>query len=135
MTMDVLIELKLLAAAVVIGLVQLLWAAGAARTQQDLKWAAGSRDEPMVPLTGVPARLDRAFRNFMETFPLFAAAVLAVVVAGKAGGTLSIWGCGLYVIARAVYVPLYASGVPRLRSLVWFIGLVGQIMVLAALVR
>ena len=71
-------ELKLLGAGVLVGIVQLLWAAGAARGQQDLTWAAGPRDTPM-PITGVAARLDRAFKNYMETFPLFAAALLAAV--------------------------------------------------------
>jgi 2,4-dienoyl-CoA reductase-like NADH-dependent reductase (Old Yellow Enzyme family) len=73
---EVALELKLLAVAVVIGLIQLLWAAGAARAQQDMKWAAGPRDTPM-PITGAAARLERAFWNFAETFPFFAAAVLA----------------------------------------------------------
>lgn len=124
-------ELMLLGAAVVIGLVQLMWAAAAARGQQDLKWAAGARDEVM-PISGVAARLDRAFRNFMETFPLFAAAVLAVVVAGKAG-TMSLWGSALYVACRALYAPIYASGVYMVRSLVWTLSLVGLGMVVAAL--
>jgi uncharacterized MAPEG superfamily protein len=125
------IELKLLGVAIVIGLVQLAWAAVAARRQQNLKWAAGPRDTPM-PITGVAARLDRAFRNFMETFPLFAAAVLAAVLTDKTGA-LTLWGAGLYVICRALYVPIYASGVPRVRSLVWMISLVGLILVVVAL--
>jgi uncharacterized MAPEG superfamily protein len=127
------VELKLLGAAVVVGLVQLSWAALAARQQQDLKWAAGPRDEPM-PISGVAARLDRAFRNFLETFPFFAAAILAVVLAGKTG-TLSLWGAAAYVIARALYVPLYASGIPRIRTLVWLISLIGVIMVVVALFK
>ena len=124
-------ELLLLGAAVIVGLVQLIWAAAAARRQQDLKWAAGARDEPM-PLSGVAARLDRAFRNYMETFPLFAAAVLAVVIAGKSG-TLSLWGAALYVACRAVYAPIYASGTYMVRSLVWTLSVVGLGMVVAAL--
>lgn len=124
-------ELLLLGGAIAIGLVQLMWAAAAARRQQDLKWAAGSRDEPM-PITGVAARLDRAFRNFMETFPLFAAAVLAVVIAGKAG-PLSLWGSALYVVCRALYAPIYAAGTYMVRSLVWTLSLVGVVMVIAAL--
>lgn len=125
------VELKLLGAAVVVGLVQLVWAAAAARSQQDLKWAAGPRDTPM-PITGTAARLERAFWNFMETFPFFAAAILAVVLAGKAG-TLSVWGGALYVVARALYVPLYATGIPRVRTLVWFVAMVGLVMVIWAL--
>ena len=124
-------ELLLLGAAIAVGLVQLMWAAAAARRQQDLKWAAGARDEAM-PISGVAARLDRAFRNFMETFPLFAAAVLAVVIAGKAGD-LSLWGSALYVVGRALYAPIYAAGTYMIRSLVWTLSLAGIVMVVAAL--
>jgi uncharacterized MAPEG superfamily protein len=131
---EVAVELKLLAAAVVIGLIQLLWAAGAARAQQDMKWAAGPRDTPM-PITGAAARLERAFWNFAETFPFFAAAVLACAVAGKLGTPLTIWGAGIYVIGRALYAPLYASGIPLVRTLVWFVAMIGLVMVLAALFR
>jgi len=132
---EVAVELKLLGVAVIVGLVQLFWAAGAARAHQgDLTWAAGPRDTPM-PLGGVAARLDRAFWNFAETFPFFAAAVLACAVTGKLGTDLTVWGSGLYVIARALYAPLYASGVPTVRTLVWFVATVGLVMVLVALFR
>jgi uncharacterized MAPEG superfamily protein len=127
-------ELKLLGLAVIIGLVHLFWGAAAARGQQDLKWAAGSRDEPMPPLVGVAARLDRGYRNFMETFPLFAAAILAVVLMERTG-PLSLWGSGLYVAARALYVPIYASGVRLVRSLVWFVAVAGLVMVIVALFK
>ena len=127
------VELKLLGAAIVVGLVQLLWAAAAARSQQDLKWAAGPRDTPM-PIKGTAARLERAFWNFMETFPFFAAAVLAVVVMGKTDA-LTFWGAVVYVVARAVYVPLYASGVRGVRTLAWAVAMGGLAAVLVALFR
>jgi uncharacterized MAPEG superfamily protein len=124
-------ELQLLAAAVVVGLVQLFWAAFAARAHQgDMKWAAGPRDEP-IPLGGVAGRLDRAFKNFMETFPFFAAAVLTAYLAGKLG-TLTLWGAGLYVMSRAIYVPVYAAGISGLRTLIWFVGIIGIGMILTA---
>lgn len=128
------VELKLLVAAGVVGLFQLFWAAGAARAQQDLKWAAGPRDTPR-PVTGVAARLERAFWNFAETFPFFAAALLADAAAGKLGTTLTVWGAWLYVGGRAVYVPLYASGIPTVRTIVWFVSMVGMAMVMTALFR
>ena len=129
------LELKLLGAAIVVGLVQLLWSAAAARAHQgDLKWAAGPRDTPM-PLGGVAGRLERAFWNFAETFPFFAAAVLACALAGKLGTPLTIWGAGLYVGGRALYAPLYASGIPTVRTLVWLISMIGLVMVLVALFR
>jgi uncharacterized MAPEG superfamily protein len=125
------VELQLLAVAVVIGLVQLLWGAAAARRQQGLKWAAGPRDEAR-PLTGVAARLDRALRNFLETFPFFAAAVVVAYLGGKLGD-LTLWGCVLYVTGRALHAPLYAAGVPMARSLVWFASMVGLFLVIAAI--
>lgn len=123
-------ELGLLAIAIVLGIVHLCWAAVAARRQQSLKWARGPRDEPM-PITGVAGRLDRGFRNYMETFPFFAAAVLL----GAATTTLrdwTIWGAHLYVWSRVLYVPLYAFG-SGFRTLVWGLSLVGLVMVVAAL--
>jgi uncharacterized MAPEG superfamily protein len=112
----------------------LLWAAAAARGQQDLKWAAGPRDTPM-PISGSAARLHRAFWNFVETFPFFAAAVLAAAAAGKLGSDLTVWGTIMYVAGRAIYAPLYAAGVPMLRSVVWFASLIGLVMILVALLR
>ena len=126
------IELQALIGAVVLGLVQLLWAAGAARAQQDIAWAAGPRDTPM-PVGGMAARLERAFWNFAETFPFFAAAVLACAVAGKLGTPLTFWGVHLYLGGRIVYAPLYAWGVPMVRTLAWFVAMIGLVMVMAAL--
>lgn len=125
------VELQLLAVAVIIGLVQLLWGAAAARRQQGLKWAAGPRDEAR-PLDGVAARLDRALRSFLETFPFFATAVIVAYLGGRLGD-LTLWGCVLYVAGRALYVPLYAAGVPLVRSLAWFAAMIGLALVVAAI--
>jgi uncharacterized MAPEG superfamily protein len=38
----------------------------------------------------------------------------------------------MYLLARIVYVPLYAFGVPVVRTLVWMVGTVGLVMVLVA---
>lgn len=134
MTMVVPVELKLLLAAVIVGIVQMAWGAAAgAGGNRDMAWLLGPRDEPR-PAGLVPSRLDRALRNYLETFPLFAAAVLAVVLAGKTG-PLSQWGCTLYVVARALYAPIYAAGLPVVRTLVWAIALVGLVMVIFAFFR
>lgn len=124
-------ELSLLGAAVVLGLVHLFWAAGAARSQQGYAWAGGPRDEPR-PVTRRAARLERAFRNYRETFPLFAAAVLAAEVADRTGA-LTAWGTWLFVGARAAYLPLYAFHLGPARSVAWFVGIGGLLAVMAAL--
>lgn len=121
-------ELVCLALATVLGIVQMSLGAVASRGQQGLKWASGPRDEPS-PVTGGAGRLQRAFANFLETYPFFAAAILMVLVSETRGG-LSEAGAITYLAARVVYVPLYASGIPRIRSLVWFVGLIGLILVL-----
>jgi uncharacterized MAPEG superfamily protein len=126
-------ELKLLGVAVIVGLVQLSWATAVARREQDPKWVLGPQDDK-PPLGPMAARVDRAFKNFMETFPLFAAAVVAADLAGMLGG-LTLWGSGLYVAARALYVPLYAFGVPVARTVVWIIGSLGLLLVVAAFFR
>ncbi len=125
-------ELQMLAAAVLIGIVHLLWAAAAAQPQRGLKWNAGPRDEPIV-LTGVAGRLDRAFANFRETFPFFASLVIVDYLGGRLGALTSL-GALIYVVARAAYIPLYAFGAPYVRSLVWAVSMVGILMLLAALV-
>jgi uncharacterized MAPEG superfamily protein len=128
------VELKLLMAAVIVGLVQIVWAAGAgAGGERTPAWLLGPRDEPK-PVSVVAGRLSRALSNFLETFPLFAAAVLACDFAGKLG-PLTMWGAALYVIARAIFVPIYASGIPVVRTLVWTLSMVGIVMVVVAFFR
>lgn len=74
------LELRMLTFSVVLGLAQIIAASDAASLQRGYRWSASPRDEKMPPLRGVAGRLDRALRNFMETFPLFAAVVLAAHV-------------------------------------------------------
>ncbi len=124
-------ELTLLAWSVLVGLVQIGAAAIAKRMQEPRLWSAGSRDEPPPIYTGVAARLTRAQGNFLETFPLFAAAVLICHAAGREGPS-SAWGAQLYFWGRVFYVPLYAVGIPYARTLVWLVAIAGLCMVLAA---
>jgi uncharacterized MAPEG superfamily protein len=124
-------ELKLLMAAVIIGLLQIVWAAAAGSGgERNLPWLLGPRDEPK-PVGVVAARLDRALANFLQTFPLFAAALLACDFAGKFG-TLTYWGAILYVVGRLLFVPIYAAGLPLVRTLVWTVSMVGIVMVIVA---
>ena len=70
------VELRMLALSVVLGIVQIIAASHAASLQRGYRWTASPRDEKAEPLRGVAGRLDRALRNFVETFALFAAVVL-----------------------------------------------------------
>jgi uncharacterized MAPEG superfamily protein len=126
-------ELTMLALAVVLGLVQIVLSAQAKALQLGYRWAGGSRDEPRPSLTSLAGRLERALTNFLETFPLFAAAVLVAHAAGR-HDWMTVWGAELYVVARVAYVPLYAFGVPIVRSLVWNVATIGIMLILLSLV-
>ncbi len=128
------IELKFLAWAVVLGFVQLLLADVLMTAQRGTKWNVGPRDGEPRPLSGMAARAERAFRNFLETFAFFAAVVLAVVVAGRTDASTAL-GAQLYLWARLVYVPLYLLGIPYLRSLAWVGSVAAIAMVLWPLLR
>lgn len=123
------IELVYLALSIVLVFVQLLLPIGIATRERGRPWNAGPRDQPMPPLTGLGGRLERAHRNVMETFPLFMGAVLIAHVAG-AHNWLTIGGATLYFWGRVVYVPLYALGIPYVRSFVWLIATGGLFLVL-----
>jgi uncharacterized MAPEG superfamily protein len=125
-------EIRMLAYSVVLGIVHIVAASHSASLQRGYRWTAGARDEPIAPLTGVAGRLARALDNFLETFPLFAALVLAVVVTGKSG-PLSEWAAGLYFASRVLYLPLYVFGVPLVRSLVWNVAALGILLLIVAL--
>ncbi|WP_064746109.1 MAPEG family protein [Lysobacter antibioticus] len=125
-------ELQMLAWSIALGIVHLLVNAGFMTAQRGLRWNAGARDGTPEPLTGVAARMERAWRNFLETFPLFAAAALAVQLAGRGSDDTAL-GAQLYFWARLVYVPVYAAGIPYLRSAVWVVALWGLLKLLWAL--
>ena len=126
-------ELQYLCWAVVLGLVQLMVATAMKTRELGTKWNASPRDEPTRPVSVVTGRMLRAFANFKETFVFFVVAVLVVAVTGKHNGTSAL-GAALYFWARLVYVPVYAAGIPVLRSLIWLVSLAGIVMVLVAAV-
>jgi uncharacterized MAPEG superfamily protein len=126
------IEIRILAWTVVLGFVHIVAASHAASLQRGYRWTASPRDCEVGPLTGVAGRLDRALHNFSETFPLFAALLLATQALGR-HGWLTETGAILYFVARLAYLPLYAFGVPLVRSLVWNVAALGMALLLVAL--
>ncbi len=126
------IELQMLVWSVVLGLVVIGIAATLGTQQRGLGWNVGARDGIPAPLTGIAARMDRASRNFLETFPFFAAVVLVVIVTQHTNASTAL-GAQLYFWARVAYVPIYAAGIPYLRTLAWAVSIVGLVKILLAL--
>ncbi|MEO8160718.1 MAG: MAPEG family protein [Arenimonas sp.] len=127
-------ELQMLIWATVLGLVQLAAAASFNTAQRGLAWGAGPRDETPAPVSPVAARIDRAFRNFLETYAFFAVAVLLLQLTGRNTAQTAL-GAQVYFWARVLYVPAYAIGAPYLRTLVWAAALVGIVLVLRPLLQ
>src|SRR5215212_9242547 len=126
-------ELTMLVLSWLLGIVHLLVVAQFSRQQYGLKWIGSARDEARPAMSGVGGRLERAYRNFLETFPLFIAAVAAVTITGQAD-RISAWGAGAYFLGRLIYVPFYAFGVPVVRGLVWNIPTLGILTMFATLI-
>lgn len=128
------IELWTLLGAMFLGLVHLSAASFAFKAQVGNAYTVGARDADLQP-TGIAARLDRAQRNFLETFPIFVAAVLTLEVLDGTGGWLSVSGCVIYLICRSLYLPLYAFGLPWVRTFSWNAATAGLVLVMVAIAR
>jgi uncharacterized MAPEG superfamily protein len=125
-------EMQMLLFTVLLGVVQMLLAATFTTQKYGMSWAFGNRDMAMPPLEGLGGRTVRAFHNFRETFPLFAALILLAAAMGH-HDNLTLWGAQLYFWGRLVYLFVYMAGIKYLRTLVWAVSLVGLILLLIAL--
>jgi uncharacterized MAPEG superfamily protein len=123
------LELNCLGWASFLGIVHII-VAGNARTKEfGTKWNMSARDVKKPPLSPFTDRLFRAQSNFFETFPIFASAVLKVTVAQNSS-VYSHWGALIYLLARVIYFPLFAFGIPVIRTLVWLLSMIGLLLVL-----
>jgi uncharacterized MAPEG superfamily protein len=126
-------ELLLLVASIFLGLVHLIAASHLISFQYGYRWTAGSREEPVPPLRGLANRVDQATTNFLETFPFFAAAVLAAQLIGH-HSLLTVLGAHLYFWARVGYLLAAAAGFGLIRSvLFWNTALTGIVLLLIAI--
>ncbi len=113
-------ELSILALAGLWTMVTILIQVLAAFGRVGLVALANPRDD-LGPLDGVAGRLDRAQLNSVIALALFAPAVLLLAVQGvSTSGTLL--AAQLFLLARIVYVAIYAAGIPWLRTGVWMAG-------------
>lgn len=126
------IEMEMLWLAAALGVVHILLMVVFSGLAGRTGWAIGPRDQAGPPFGTVGGRVERALQNFVQTFGLFAAAVLMATAMGK-HSHMSEMGAQLYFWARVVYVPIYAAGIPVVRTLVWLGSFAGIVMVLLAI--
>jgi uncharacterized MAPEG superfamily protein len=126
------VEVQVLAYAALLQFVQFVLMAVPVNLQLGTQYTAGPRDEHKEA-SGVPGRLKRALDNHFEGLILFTIAVV-VVVLGDASSSLTVNCAWVYLIARILYVPAYASGIFLLRSLIFTVGFVATLLMLLAAV-
>lgn len=100
-------------------------------TPDGMKLAMGNRDHLPEP-GALAARTDRAARNGLENFVLFAALALVAHAAGATAPQVLL-GAQLFFWSRLVYVAVYVVGIPYLRTVVWAAGIVGMGLMVAGL--
>jgi uncharacterized MAPEG superfamily protein len=120
------IELCLLLWTVLFGLLQSIATGAAVMAQRGKAFSAGARDD-QTEITGMPGRVIRAFKNFMETFTFFVVTVVAGTLLHRHNLQTEI-GAHLYFWGRLAYWPLYVAGVPYVRSLAYAIATLGIVL-------
>jgi uncharacterized MAPEG superfamily protein len=128
-------ELRFLAGSVILGLLQLIAASHLISVQRGYRWTASDREQPVPPLHGLANRVDQATTNFLETFPFFAALVLAAHLTNT-HTALTVWGVHLYFWGRIGYALSAAAGYALVRSVIfWNAALIGIVLLLIALLE
>ncbi len=126
------VEMTALALAIVLGFIHLFIAVHVITNERGFMWNVGARDNTEALKSNLAGRLDRAFWNFLETFGFFAVAILMAAIVGRHNWQ-TVLGAQLYLAGRVIYLPLYALGIPFIRTLAWLAATVGIVLVLVAL--
>ena len=121
------LEYIMLGATIALALVNILWAGNVRTKQYGTEWNMGARDGDMPPLSPLAGRLLRAQANLYETLPLFIASLLGAAMLDRFGWKTEV-GASLYFVGRLIYLPLYAAGIPKIRTLIFGVSLVGLIL-------
>lgn len=125
-------ELLVLGLAAVLLVIHIQVAIRAKTSQYGVTWNTGARDEDVPPLGDVPARLERARDNYLETLPIAVIALFGVVLADKMSEVTAI-ASWVWLAGRAIYLPLYWIGVRYWRTVVWAIAMIALLVVLGVL--
>jgi uncharacterized MAPEG superfamily protein len=126
------LDLKYLLFSVLLAFVQVLIAAASANQQVGLSTLAGNR-EGMAELTGFAGRARRAHLNMIENMVLFTILVLVAAIAGKANA-MTAMGALIFFWARLAYAVIYLIGIPWLRTLAWFVSVIGMVIIALQLI-
>lgn len=113
-------ELQILAAYGLLVLITILLQVLGSMSTLSMGYLLSSRDEPR-DVGRMTARIARALDNSITAMALFAPAVLLIHLQDKADAN-SLLAAQVFLAARVIYLPVYALGVPAIRTLAWLAG-------------
>jgi uncharacterized MAPEG superfamily protein len=125
------IELQMLALSVALLIVLVLIQSTAGVQAQGLITMANARDNLGEPSVW-QARTKRVVDNHREGLIMFAPLIL-IAAELDLSNWMTVWGAQLFAYSRIAHAVVYLAGVPLIRPLFWFAGLIGTLMVLFAL--
>jgi uncharacterized MAPEG superfamily protein len=98
-----------------------------------LTWGLGNRETPFAvpPWVG---RAQRGHANLVENLPAFIILVLAAHVTGRANATTAL-GATLFFWGRVAHAIVYTAGIVYLRTAVFTVAAVGEVLILTQLLR
>jgi uncharacterized MAPEG superfamily protein len=122
-------ELVCLELSVVLWIVHVLIQGGIANAIFPRGYLATARDAGTKSDNVYYGRATRALANYVENLAPFVALDLGLIVTNHTGG----WGATVWIVARALYIPLYLAGTPFVRTLAWLVAVIGLVMMLVRL--
>ncbi|WP_428261358.1 MAPEG family protein [Haliangium sp.] len=127
--MELTIELRMLVYTGLLGFItSFIYLGGRMMTKGGMAWGIGNRDQA-IEFPAWAERAQRAHANFTENLAPFA---ILVVVAHLIGvhNDLTALGARMFFWARVGHIVVYTVGIPYLRTLVFFAGTAGEIIIL-----
>ena len=121
------IELSYLTASVALFFVYLFAEVIAGNLQYSMKDLLGARDN-LAEYNSAVGRSKRATSNMVEAMIMFTPLVL-VAHATDSLNNMTALGAAVFFWARLAYAPCYWFGIPVLRTLAWFAGVAGIVMI------
>ena len=112
-------------------LMPMVYVGGELQAPGGIEWGFGNRDKPFE-LPPWAARAKRAHVNLLENLLPFAALVLVAHVSGKANEMTAL-GATIFFWSRLLYAGIYTAGITVVRTLVFFAGSAGLLLILVQL--
>ncbi|ACY15105.1 MAPEG family protein [Haliangium ochraceum] len=91
-------------------------------------WAIGNRTGEEPEAAAWVGRAVRAHRNILESLPVFGALVLVAHVSGEANETTA-RAAQIFFWARVAHFLVYVAGIPYLRTLVFGVSVVAEVVI------